>query len=393
MRTLFALALCLAAATPALAYNGDEHRDIGERAFIDAFNVVNHGSGPALPGLPWKHTPGGRWVTCESENKHIGGCDQLGTGNRVLIWVGNRTDGDPGDWATFGELVERYGDHRDTIDAMLATPPSELKVIKHAADTTGNTYNNPKEQANYLGLAAKNITHFGTSAVYTYYLYHQTAIGYAYLAAENNDPNKMWEALHYEARAVHSLTDLFAPGHLFVDRTGVQNVIAGERGLTDGKTAVARLSALNTWLKGSAQGVYDKYGPKKHDEFNASGANVKNLALGDAYWWTYGDGKYYSMNSTGKDGPYSAAVKSVVDLLSAYKFMLLAKQGKAGGKTARAMWQERLTSAQTYDALREVPVAYELNAQTKGVFSGLPCKDNFCDLPTKAVILKLLAAH
>ena len=62
---------------------------------------------------------------------------------------------------------------------------------------------------------------------------------------EHDDPHLFWEALHYEARAVHSLTDLFAPGHLFVDRVGAQSVIAGERGLTDGKTAVARLAAVS----------------------------------------------------------------------------------------------------------------------------------------------------
>ena len=110
--------------------------------------------------------------------------------------------------------------------------------------------------------------------------------------------------------------------------------------------------------------------------------------LSIVHYITYGDGKYVSMGQTAQQAPYLAAMKSVVNLLSAYKFMLAGKHGKTP-KTPKMQWQERIVNPQTYEALREVPVMFGQSSATEGIFK-TPCHDGFCDFPMRKVIEKLV---
>ena len=69
-----------------------------------------------------------------------------------------------------------------------------------------------REQRYMIELAANNVTHFSGVAVRTYAKWHARALNLA------RDKNRLWEALHYEALALHSFTDLFAFGHMNQNR-------------------------------------------------------------------------------------------------------------------------------------------------------------------------------
>jgi len=387
------IALVLAVAAPALAYEGYEHRKISDRAAAGAFNglyMLPPALASLLPDLPWRGTAG-RWVTCTKDRTGSGKCDWFGDSNKLEIWIGPR-DGRSGTWASFGDLVMVYGDHRDTVPGMLATSEAEFKRLRDAANTTGHTFSRLGQEAAFLHLAAKNATHFGSTAVMAYYSNHHQALLLAYQAVVKNDVRLMWEALHYEALAVHSLTDLFAPGHLFVDREGAVNLINAERAWETTSNPLGKLVAAKKWFDGAMGGVWDKYGYKRHDDFNEWGMQVKDLRHQGA-WWTYGDAKYDKLSKAhaGKDPPAYAAEKSLTHLVFSYAMMLGAKAGKAPGHTAASMFKKMETHPLLYESLLDVPARFEKQKHSEGVFPNAKCgSDGYCDFPLKAVIEKLL---
>jgi hypothetical protein len=76
-----------------------------------------------------------------------------------------------------------------------------------------------------VGMAMTNTWHFGVHALRWYIAMHRQALllaGHAageHAAGNGERARALFNAaLHYEAHACHSLTDLFAPGHMTVDR-------------------------------------------------------------------------------------------------------------------------------------------------------------------------------
>lgn len=76
-----------------------------------------------------------------------------------------------------------------------------------------------------VGMAMTNTYHFGVHALRWYVAMHRQALllaahaAGARVAGETARARALFNAaLHYEAHACHSLTDLFAPGHMTVDR-------------------------------------------------------------------------------------------------------------------------------------------------------------------------------
>jgi len=67
-----------------------------------------------------------------------------------------------------------------------------------------------------LRIAAVNDWHFATAALAWYVGMHRLALHYVALAVDN--PDYWVAALHYEANALHSFTDLFAFGHVVTHR-------------------------------------------------------------------------------------------------------------------------------------------------------------------------------
>jgi hypothetical protein len=79
-----------------------------------------------------------------------------------------------------------------------------------------------------LRIAAINDWHFSTAALAWYVGMHRLALRYVDRARE--DPSAWNAALHYEANALHSLTDLFAFGHVVTHRDATSYGIVEEEG-------------------------------------------------------------------------------------------------------------------------------------------------------------------
>ena len=79
-----------------------------------------------------------------------------------------------------------------------------------------------------LRIAAINDWHFSTAALAWYVGMHRLALTYVDRALE--DPSAWNAALHYEANALHSLTDLFAFGHVVTHRDATSYGIVEEEG-------------------------------------------------------------------------------------------------------------------------------------------------------------------
>ena len=204
-----------------------------------------------------------------------------------------------------------------------------------------------------LRIATTNDWHFANGAVAWYVGMHRLALVYADSARQ--DPKYWNKALHYEANALHSLTDLFALGHVLTNRDETSwkimsaasltnrpayrwmyNVIrigggtrdtAGRIGLSSTlprivDTAAARNDFLPSYplpgqggvvLAGRAVAEKDY-----HAEFNTTGAEVRNFNGDDFY--IYGDAGLRTTLMTGKamDVLTTAVTHSVQALFDAH---------------------------------------------------------------------------
>jgi hypothetical protein len=160
---------------------------------------------------------------------------------------------------TFGELVAFYGDYRRTVYAKdgecYLTPndthasvsfpgnnlqgekfcPQDIPLVRYLHSIAsglvppygkkGNNFWNSVSSETYDGsagwwgdemmrIANVNDWHFANAAVAWYAGMHRLALRYAHEAQVTGDPKHWNHALHYEANALHTLTDLFAYGHV-----------------------------------------------------------------------------------------------------------------------------------------------------------------------------------
>jgi hypothetical protein len=229
-----------------------------------------------------------------------------------------------------------------------------------------------------LRIANVNDWHFSEVAIAWYVGLHRLAL----LAADSarRDPAHWVTALHYEASALHSLTDLFAFGHVVTNRDessyGMVNrasltkapayrwmehaiALGGGRRAGDGvvsltgklpeiaATAGPRdallLTYRGTWLR------WAKNEHTYHDTFNKSGAQVRNLN-GDAFH-IYGDGQLHRSWGPGGGAPVAveAVRASVQALFDAYEQL-------EGGATVADLGS---AGSPFFAALRSVPVFVE----------------------------------
>lgn len=299
---------------------------------------------------------------------------------------------------TFGDLVALYGDFRRTVYC----PSGNCVLTDHNnADLTfegkiTNTYCPPPGQVNtnnYLNyiafglwppygiagnalenqtvgdadynkaawwgdemmrLANVNETHFSSVAVAWYIGMHRLALLYVNMARIN--PNYWYQALHYEASALHCLTDLFCLGHVVTSRdqssygtmkhdelTGenvkpfqwMENVIAMGGGVRDkgtGKISLTPNSPVitdkenvsNDFIRSyfkvftkDTWAFWSKTEHSYHDTYNNGGAIVYNLR-GNRFQ-IYGDASLHLL----KDGKSRQVIEdavtvSVQSLFNAY---------------------------------------------------------------------------
>ncbi|AKJ02479.1 Hypothetical protein AA314_04105 [Archangium gephyra] len=322
----------------------------------------------------------------------------------LVVWVGT-ADGKKGTYFTFGDLVALYGDYRKAVtcdekrhDCLLTdnvlpddtakTVHGYLRSFAHGVtppiDLLGNSATgwepyekDSQPQSDKFGwwgdemmrLAGVNDWHFSDVAVSWYVAMHRLALRHAMLAVKNNDPTSLWKAIHYEANGLHSITDLFSPGHMVVNRkASTQEIWSGVPGYEQNPlrvwgTRVAELGVLgdiasgkeeldapsSSWAPTSVKltsmklkkpyALWAKWEESGHSSFNKNGAQGRTLAGTEFY--IYGDSRLFGRRNPEQPDvdpgpPYSAelfknsseAVQvGLRSLLDAYSVM------KAGGVT------------------------------------------------------------
>jgi hypothetical protein len=297
---------------------------------------------------------------------------------KVLIVPGRSNSGRP--WGfTFGELVAFYGDYRQlpycdgagcymthgNINRITFVWPANLKYCPEPLTEPGeylsaiasglvppvgaggnvfsNTASSITEYTNagwwgdeMMRIATVNDWHFSNVAVAWYVGMHRLALLYADSARA--EPAYWYKALHYEANALHSLTDLFAFGHVVTagdevsfDVATSSNILGkdpynlfahtlelgGGHRETNGRLSlgrplpelIAKPIARNTVQETHPRLNYPNKKDEKdyHDDYNKLGGTVKNLR-GDQFE-IYGDKFLAKMMSA--SGGASVAIEAV----------------------------------------------------------------------------------
>lgn len=228
-----------------------------------------------------------------------------------------------------------------------------------------------------LRIANINDWHFSSAAVAWYVGMHRMALSYVDRARTDS---KYWNhALHYEAHALHSLTDLFAFGHVVTNRDRTSAMMIGTEGLTgnaaygwlqNGLTmgggvrtnGILRLTATLPVLQEvtmaradfmpSYRGSVDNANLANnervyHDQFNAAGATVMNLKRQE--FFIFGDAKMKDMTPAAKDVIIETVRASVQSLFDAYE------SGRTVDETGRV-------GSKYFDALLNIPAFVKSNS-------------------------------
>jgi hypothetical protein len=134
----------------------------------------------------------------------------------------------------------------------------------------------PDELKILLSLATNNANHFSLRAAQAYVQNHRQAL----LFAPQKD--RLWQALHYEALALHSFTDDFALGHMLESRQSTDQLVAWTRNVKS-PTKRILMARIGAAFMGGFVNFY-------HNAYNWKGAMMENLA-GDS-WRGFGDKRY-----------------------------------------------------------------------------------------------------
>ncbi len=359
-------------------------------------------------------------------NKNIWVPSQLaGPTLRIKTHVGSDTA-----YFSLGQLVALYGDYRRTTycqnDGCYLThwsntkhlnfgkgshpkfcPPQQelgqylgligsglVPPVGSLGNGTGNTAGQAEHwEAGWWGdemmrVANVNDWHFSKAAVAWYVGMHRLAVYYAALA--QIDRRNWARALHYEANALHSLTDLFAFGHVVTnrDRTAfgimkgkkllpypafqwMEQVLRVGGGVRDGEGEVLLeptlpetvdtqhnqdeqlLSYVGSW------GRYADFERRFHDEFNRTGAYVYNL--NGQRFRIFGDGKLRDSDPETIRIIAGAVRTSVEDLFRA-------RGELQSGPAVKKIERIRKSGTAYLGALKYVPVF--VDADYNGYFSG-----------------------
>ncbi|MGI9479656.1 MAG: hypothetical protein ACR2PI_23335, partial [Hyphomicrobiaceae bacterium] len=219
MRSLLAwtLAIVCMSIAPAQAFNADEHRKIGDEAVKLAVKKFKRRHPRAAANL--------------FRPRHL-----LRNNLTIAAAAGNcsRRRGDV--WFSFGDLVAIYGDHAATFGDMnhrlMCARARNLKLITAGIARTSQFRS---EQKIMIKLATNNPKHFSLDAAKTYRRFHRNAL------KEAGKPGGLWRALHYEAEALHSFSDLFAFGHMNDNRRLSNDLVQASKSDNFGVRTLAKV--------------------------------------------------------------------------------------------------------------------------------------------------------
>ncbi len=246
------LFICFSGFNSAFAFVSYEHSEIGREGFKQALKQANR----IRRGLSRRLLSG----------QHLSQTDEA---------IGAVADGKVFARFTFGDLVAIYGDYAVAVGEVnnpdFAKRASRLKTIVRGEGS------NDAERDHSIQLSVNNPTHFSLRAAQAYIRWHRHALLIA------RQKNRLWEALHYEALAVHSLTDLFAFGHIHDNRQLTDRLI-------NWRNRQKVQAGLGVFAAGTASKLMGAYVNYFHSGYNWKGAMMQNLA-GDS-WRGFGDKKY-----------------------------------------------------------------------------------------------------
>ncbi|MFY1831616.1 hypothetical protein ACN47A_37225 [Myxococcus fulvus] len=332
----------------------------------------------------------------------------------TLVWVGDSSlPSGRGEYFSFGDLMAIYGDYRRAVtcdeqkrtcglaDEVTHMNPSLLGHLRNLGrgevppfgafgnalqDSGGTPTDAPWWGDEMLRLAYTNDWHFQEQALRWYVGMHRQALYFARLAVETREDAHLWKALHYEANGLHSLTDLFAPGHLITSREQtVAGIYASNRVTPENNETLRWLRGVNTQGQTTASvptalpapqtsrlASYNALWARRllgeenyHSGFNHHGSQFKNVAGNE--WTGFGDGKLFPRRID--SGPvvelqqWTLARQTVTDSLQSLFNAYQELSQEAGSLTGEARKQkcaqvmERIARGRDfYQALRHVPV-------------------------------------
>ncbi|MBS2022536.1 MAG: hypothetical protein JST92_09010 [Deltaproteobacteria bacterium] len=267
-----ALSGTLLAASAAHAFQATEHKRLGDEAYVAAIKKF----------------------TSERGKFGLSDAQRLNWSGPGTIYAGTVDPKGEVGYLTFGDLVSIYGDMVASYEEL--NRPQSKALIAEWRDVarTDNLSRNKDVNRREMELAYVNETHFAGKAVDAYVAWHQKALD----GAAQGGKNGLWSSLHYEALALHSFTDLYAVGHMMIDRDATMKLLAAAK--AEDKVGYALIDdgikqffeANIDLLKGATDEVKGKYllgfyANFYHNGFNYWGAKVSNL--NGQTWQAYGD--------------------------------------------------------------------------------------------------------
>jgi len=264
-RCLMAILMMAASVGAAHAWVSSEHSEVGDAAFLFAIAALDTDA----PGTSAKLL----------SQPHLASGNDVARGVSISAVANGKevtNDKNEVEQFSFGDLVAIYGDYAegfdDVNDAGFGKRAASLKQIVRG----GRVSDFPDELKILLSLAVNNANHFSLKAAQTYVQNHRQAL----LFAPQKD--RLWQALHYEALALHSFTDDFALGHMLESRQSTDQLVAWTKHV-ESPTKRILMARIGAAFMGGIVNFY-------HNAYNWKGAMMENLA-GDS-WRGFGDRRY-----------------------------------------------------------------------------------------------------
>ena len=328
-RSMVLMLMTAASMGSAHAWDSYEHSEVGDAAFLLAIAALDTdapGTSAKLLSQPHLASDVDRGVSISAV---VDGKEVTNHKNEVVQF-------------SFGDLVAIYGDYAvgftDVNDADFGKRAASLKQIVRG----GRVSDFPDELKILLSLAEHNASHFSLRAAQAYVKNHRQAL----LLAPQQD--RLWQALHYEALALHSFTDDFALGHMLESRESNNQLVAWTRNVRS-PTKRILMARIGTAFTGGLVNFY-------HNAYNWKGGMMENIA-GDS-WRGFGDKRYRIVDQ-------SCVEKSKIGKRNCSDSMTQRQREAivraAATSILKVLWVasgKSLTAGQEYAAMCQLPVRY-----------------------------------
>jgi hypothetical protein len=329
MRCMVLMLMTAASMGAAHAWDSYEHSEVGDAAFLFAIAALDTdapGTSAKLLSQPHLASDDDRGVSISAV---ADGKEVTNHKNEIVQF-------------SFGDLVAIYGDYaegfNDVNDADFGSRAANLKQIVRG----GRVSDFPDELKILLNLAENNANHFSLRAAQAYVKNHQQAL----LLAPQQD--RLWQALHYEALALHSFTDDFALGHMLESRESNKQLVAWTKSVRSPTKRILVARIGNAFMGGFVN-FY-------HNAYNWKGGMMENLA-GDS-WRGFGDKRYRIVDQSCVEKS-RIGKRSCSDSMTQRQREVLVRA--AATSILQVLWVasgKSLAAGQEYAAMCRLPVRY-----------------------------------